>query len=443
MSPSVGACCEPARISLRGCAQGALLGLLLLPHLGLAAGLADLYELAQRSDPTLRAAEAALEAAREAEAQARGRLFPDVTLAGNVTETRQEGQSFDSNGYSLTLTQPLYRRDRLAGRDQSAFGTRQAEARYLSAQQELIVRLASRYFDVLGAKDDLQFALAELKAIERQLEQTKQRFEVGLIAITDVHEAQARFDLTVAQEIVARNQLASAREGLREVTGEYHRELKGLAAGLPLLRPDPEDIEQWAESAREGNPGVVAAREAAEVARQNVEVQRSGHYPSVDVVADYSFSDVGGGFFGARELDETSLSLQLSLPLYRGGQTTAATNEARHLHRQALEDLERERRAVERETRGAYLNVLAAISEVRALEQALVSSRSALEATEAGFEVGTRTIVDVLDAQRDVFRAQRNLARSRYIYILNTLRLKAAAGTVTAGDVRAADGLMR
>lgn len=412
---------------------------LLLPTAAPAAGLGELYELARQSDPQLRAAEAALLATREGEVQARGRLLPDVTLSGNVASTNQEGQSFDSRGYSLTLTQPLYRRDRFLTRDQSGERTRQLEADLVAAQQDLIVRLASRYFDVLAAIDTLDFAQAELKAIGRQLEQTRQRFEVGLIAITDVHEAQARYDQAVAQEIVARNALANAREGLREVTGRYHDDIAPLAPGLPLIEPTPRDIDAWARTALDSNPTIESARQAAIVAEQDIEIRRSGHYPNVDLVASYDFSDVGGGFFGSRELDETSLTMQFSLPLYQGGQTSSATREARALHRQALEGLEQQNRAVERQTRNAFMNVEATISQVRALEQALVSSRSALDATEAGFEVGTRTIVDVLDAQRELFGARRDLARARYDYILNSLQLKQAAGILAPADVEQVD----
>lgn len=414
-----------------------------LPLNVLGADLLELYDLARQSDPQLRSTRAALEATREGAEQARAVLYPDIRLTASASENHEDGSNFSSDGWTLSLTQPLYRRDRVISVSQSDLQTQRSQLELDAAEQELIVRLSERYFDVLAAIDNLEFAQAEETAIRRQLDQTRQRFEVGLIAITDVHEAQARYDLAVAQQIVASNQLANAREGLREVTGQYHRPLQTLSAEIPLVSPDPADVERWGTAALEQNPSVVAAQINTDSARAEIDRLRSGHFPSLDVVASRNHSDTGGGPTGPREADTTSLRLELVVPLYQGGLVSSQIRQAEHFYNQALEALEQQRRAVDRQTRSAYLGVVASISQVKALEQALVSSESALRATEAGFEVGTRTIVDVLDAQRELFRAQRDVDRSRYDYVLNSLRLKQAAGGLEEGDLQQVNNWMK
>ena len=409
--------------------------------MALGSTLTDLYDLAKQSDPQLRGAVAALEATREGSKQSRAVLYPDIRLTANIAENDEDSSpSYSSDGWTLSLTQPIYRRDRRIAVNQSDIATRQAELDFSAAEQSLIVRLSERYFDVLAAIDNLEFAQAEKKAIGRQLDQTKQRFEVGLIAITDVHEAQARFDLAVAQEIVAQNGLANARITLREVTGSFSGELEPLSETVPLIPPQPADVERWGSTAVEQNPTVTAARFGADASREEIRRLRSGHYPTLDLVASQSNSDIDGGSMGPRETDTTTLSLQLIVPIYQGGLVSSQTRQAEHRYNQALEGLEQQRRAVDRQTRNAYLGVVASISQVKALQQALVSSRSALQATEAGFEVGTRTIVDVLNAQRELFRARRDLARARYDYVLNSLRLKQAAGTLVESDLIQVNG---
>lgn len=407
-----------------------------LPQAGFSTDLMSLYDLAKTSDPQLLSAEAALAATREGGVQARAQLYPQVNLSADASDNEQSGSQFTDKDYTLSLTQPLYRRDRMMQVGESDLLTRQAQFQLESAQQDLIVRLSQRYFDVLAAVDGLAFAQAELKAIHRQLEQTKQRFDVGLIAITDVHVAQARYDLAVSQEIVARNQLASAREALREVTGAYHPDLKTLKKDIPLVAPDPANPDKWGATALEQNPTVQAARAAADAAQREIDRLRSGHYPSLDLVASRTHTDIGGGVFGPRKYDTNALTLQFNLPLYQGGLVNSQVRQAVQRYTQARETLEQQRRAVDRQTRDAYLGVMAAISQVHALEQALISNQSALQATEAGFDVGTRTIVDVLNAQSDLFGARRDLARARYNYVVSTLQLRQAAGTLKVSDLQ-------
>jgi outer membrane protein len=409
------------------------------------ANLLEIYRLALTSDPQLGAAEARRRAAYEAVPQSRAALLPSIGLSANTAanrlDTRDSGFSntgishYNSRGYTLSLTQPVYHRDLLVQRRQADLSVKQADARYTTAEQDLILRVATRYFGVLSAKDTLEFAQAEKTAIARQLEQTQQRFNVGLIAITDVHEAQARYDLSVSQEIAAANGLDTARETLREVTGQYFSELASLGDELPLVVPEPTDIDQWVKAALEQNWQLVAAQLGAEIAREDIDRRRSGHYPTLDLVASDTRSISGGGNFGNSDSEDTALSLQLNVPLYQGGLVDSQVREGRYLMDQAVQNLEQSRRSTESQARQAYLGVQASISQVKALKQALVSTQTALKATEAGYEVGTRTIVEVLDAQRDVFRAERDYATSRYSYILNILQLKQAAGTLRPDDL--------
>lgn len=406
--------------------------------------LLDVYHLAQQSDAQLKGAEAARLAVLESKPQSRALLFPTINASAGTTanqlDQRQPGSAagvtrFNSNAYSLNLTQPVYHRDTYVQLRQSDARIAQADATFGAAEQDLITRVATRYFDMLAAQDNLEFARAEKKAIAQQLEQSQQRFDVGLVAITDVQEAQARHDSAIAQEIDAERQLSASLEALREITARQHQTLSLLNESIPLVAPEPSDVEQWADTALRQNLQISAAQSGADVAREEIERQRSGHYPSVDIVGSHAFAESGGGRFGSSESLTDTLTLQLNAPLYQGGLITSRTREAEFKHNQALETLEQQRRSVLRQTRDAYLGVNANISRVRALKQAVVSNRTALESTEAGLEVGTRTEVDVLNAQRELFRAQRDHARARYDYILETLRLKQAAGTLSPADL--------
>ncbi len=410
--------------------------------------LADVYRLALESDPQLRQAESAYLATGETHTQARARLLPQASLSANLMRDRLEIQSSDSalfaedtiystnKGYTLSLSQALYRRDTYKQMRQSDAATAQAEAQFHAAEQDLITRAAERYFNVLAAADNVEFARAEKDANQRLLDQAQQRFEVGLIAITDVHEAQAAYDLAVAQEIAAENRLAISKEELREITGSTHDSLATLSAEAPLLRPEPENLQEWLNTASEQNFPLLAAQYAVEASRAGMEVQRSGHYPTLDLVASYDYSDTSNGRFGGSESNDAVIGLQFNLPLYQGGGVSARKREAAHRLTGTREALEQQRRATDLQTRSAYLTVLDSISSVRALNQAVISTQSALDATEAGYEVGTRTIVDVVQLQRNLFDARRNYSRARYNYVLSTLRLKSAAGLLNAEDVQ-------
>lgn len=425
------------------------IGFLLLLPAGpgaLAIDLVGVYQLALSSDPTFQAAGAANRAAQEAKPQARAQLLPDVSGSASAernfldvrrsnTISRLGTDEFSTNEYSLNLTQPVFRRDLFIQLGQANSRIEQADAEYAFALQALMLRTAQRYFDVLRAEDELGFARAEMEAFEQQLRQSRQRFDVGLIAITDVEEAQAGFDLAKAQVIAAENQLDVAREAMREVTGEYHRELEGLSQRLVLVRPEPDDIDRWTEIALRQNLRLAAAISSSQVARDEIRRQSSGHLPTLDIVGSYGRDDSTGGFSGGSTSEQSAIGLQLNVPIYQGGLVVSRTREARHLYQQSLDQVEEQRRSVQRQTRDAYLGVISGISRVRALEQAERSTESARAAIEAGFQVGTRTSVDVLDAERDVFRAKRDLAGARYDYIIDSLTLKQAAGTLSREDL--------
>ncbi|MGK2941652.1 MAG: TolC family outer membrane protein [Immundisolibacter sp.] len=410
------------------------------------------YRQALQNDAQLQAAEAARDAARELKPQALSFVLPNVQSSAQTSKNTLRTDSFgafppggtaDFNAHSwqVQAVQPLFNWQLIAGLGQADALVRQADNQYRFAEQELMLRTSSRYFGVLSAADNLRFVESEKAAIGRQLEQAKQRFEVGLIAITDIHEAQARYDLTVAQEIEARNELTNAMEALREVTGTGYETLTPLTHSLPLEPPAGESAEIWVTQALDQNPLVAAASEATTAAKKEVERLRAGHFPTLDATATYLNSSAAASRFGAgSDGEDTIYGLQMKLPLFEGGRTSSRVRQAQQQYRQAQQHLEQQRRATSRETRDAYLGVVAAISRVRAFRQAQVSNESALEATELGYRVGTRTSVDALDAERELYRAKRNLATARYDYVLNGLRLEQASGQLSEEDLARVNG---
>ena len=388
------------------------------------------YRQAAQSDPELRSAQSGLEAARQANPQARAALLPQVSFSANVAANHSASHGgYDSSGYTLSLRQSLYNRKNRASLRSADADIAQSESDYTASVQDLIVRVSEAYFDILGANDNVEFVQAEKKAIARQLEQARKRFEVGLIAITDVHEAQAQYDLATASEITARNKVDSAKEALRQITGQTPESLAILKDSIQLDRPEPDRLEVWTQKALDNNPSLLALEYARNAAWANIEVQNSGFYPSIDLVGSHTHAWTDGGAVPGSS-DDTKLALQLSLPIFEGHARNSRVAQAEHQYAAAEYDYDRQRRAIVRNVTDAFRNVGAQITRIRALEQALVSSRSALKATQAGFDVGTRTIVDVLDAQRNVYSAERDLKRARYDYLLSQLALLQAAGYV-------------
>ncbi|HEY0635882.1 MAG TPA: TolC family outer membrane protein, partial [Gammaproteobacteria bacterium] len=346
-------------------------------------------------------------------------------------------------GYSLSLRQPLFYWDRFVSWSQANAREAQSEAIYQDALQQTMLRVSQAYFNVLAAENNLEAATAEREAVEQQLRQTKQRFEVGLAAITDVHEAQAAYDATVAQEIATQNQLDNTREQLYVITYTNIPVLAPLVEEVPLLRPEPENMTEWVDGAQKQNLQLAAAQAGVEVARQEVNRRQSGHLPTLDLVASHNWTDNTDSPLLGSETVSNIVGLQLNVPILAGGSTWASGREASYLYNAAQENLEAQRRATVRSTREAYLGVVAGISQVQARKQALASAQTALDATQTGYRVGTRTAVDVLNAQRLRYAAQRDYASARYNYIIAALRLKQAAGTLNEGDLQQVNGWLR
>jgi len=420
------------------------------------------YDLALENDAQLRAAAGARKSVVATDAQARGALLPQLSGTGTFTEGEStttstiagssnptNGQPIDSDDKTtllqLQLRQVLFDAAAWNRWQQADANAAAAEATYGIAQQNLVMRVAEAYFLLLGAADSVRFADAEKKAVERSLELAKRRFEVGLSAITDVQEAQARYDLAVAQMIEAEQAFENAKVAVTEITGQPATRIVPLREEIPLLGPAPDDVNDWLKASAESNLDILVARAQADAARQGIDLSRAGHYPTVALIGEQrKFDDEGVRIVGptVQEIESLSYGLQVNVPIFAGGSTQAGVNAAKGLHEQRLAELEARRRAVERTTRNAYQGVIAGVSRVKALKQAVVSNTTALEASEVGLEVGARTAVDVLNAQRELYRAQRDYARSRYDYLLNILRLKQAAGQLTRKDLDEIDALL-
>lgn len=425
-----------------------LIALFLLMPVTLVQGadLMQLYEMALERDPVLRAARSSRDAVTENRAQAIADMLPNISLGAEVERTWQNrpnpDQTYNSSAVNLSLSQPVMRFDQWINLDKTKYQISQADAEYSFQELDLIVRVAQAYFQILGAQDNLSFARAELRAIARQLDQAKQRFDVGLIAITDVHEVQAAYDQAKANEIDAINQLDSVWEGLRVIVADYgDPSINSLRARIPMSKPNPASIEEWINTALEQNPQLKAATNAVSTARKDIELQRTGHLPSLGLTANLTNAETDSRT--GMDMDSSSIGLQLSMPIYAGGGVSSRTRQARHRFQTSTEELERVRRSVRRDVSDFYRGVLSSISQIEALESATRSAQSALEATQAGFDVGTRTMVDVLTVQRNLYNARRNYAKARYDYILNGLRLKQAAGVLGVEDLRMVNSLLQ
>jgi len=422
----------------------------------LADDLLQVYQQAMASDPLVNRAKAQRDAAFEGISISRASLLPQISGTVGYTMASRESTQFtgdennlaiitidtdvDTMNYGLNMQMSLYDHANWVGLDRAEKVAEQSDAQYAASMQDLIVRVVTAYFDVLRARDNVTFVQAEKRAIERQLEQTKQRFEVGLTAITDVHEAQANFDNTVAQEIQAKNQLESALEAMRVITGKYHDKLYGLDTdSFSATQPTPANVENWLEIAQDKNLSLLVDRLAMDIAKEDISAARAGHLPSLDLNANATRSkdDISSDRleYETPYLDSMSIGLQLNVPIFNGFRVSSQADQARYNYVAASQTAEQTYRQTVQSVRSSYNDVRAAISTIRALEQAVVSAQSALKATEAGFDVGTRTIVDVLNSTRNLFDARRNLSGARYDFIQSVVSLKQAAGSLTGEDV--------
>jgi outer membrane protein len=411
------------------------------------------YKDALAYDAQFAAARAALDAGREKLPQGRAGLLPVVSAAANTTKNDDERKAratgkktnaeYNSNGWSVSLTQPLFRMQNWVAYTQSELAVAQAEAQFVSARQDLIVRVTQAYFDVLLAQEALATAQAQKTAIAEQLEAAKRSFEVGTTTITDTNEAQSRYDLIIAQELAAQNDLAVKREALRTVIGKDPGDMKRIKSSVALLRPQPDDLGQWVTMAETANPGVQAFQAGYEIATREIERQRAGHYPTLDLVASRNHDAQGGNtMFGGSEFDGDRIGVQLSIPIYAGGGVMSREREAVALKEKAAADLENTRRQAALGARQAYLGVTSGLSQVKAFEAAMVSSQSALDSNKLGYEVGVRINIDVLNAQSQLYTTQQSLAKARLDTLLALLRLKLAAGNLSETDVQTVSALL-
>jgi len=436
---------------------------LALSPMALAVDLLGVYELAQTNDAELRAAERRLAVAGEIPIQTRAALLPQVS--GRASQTLGSSSpsvggndlpssDIDQRSYSINLSQTIYDDANYGRLERGRAQLAAADAQYSEAFQNFLFRVSQRYFDVLTALDSVRFAEAEETALRRQFEQAEQRFEVGLAAVTDVHEARAAWDGSRARVIVAQNALEDAREALRETTGTWFENFARLVDDVPLSPPDPADSEEWVKAGLESSPLVLQQRSQVDVADADLRIARAGHLPSLGLTGSISRNE--NNEFVARnpetqapigtttfQTDGWQVGLVLNVPIFEGFATQSRRRQAGESLRLADEILDQAERAVIRQTETAYRGVIAGIREVEARRQALVSAESALEATNAGFEVGTRTIVDVLISEQRVFQAQRDYSNARHQFILNGLRLRQSAGLLEEQDLVSVNQLLR
>jgi outer membrane protein len=413
------------------------------------------YRDALAYDAQYAGARAAVEAGREKLPQGRSGLLPTIGLAANTTwndvdSTRRTAGAtevntkYNNNGWTVSLTQPLFRWQNWVAYTQSELAVAQAEAQFGLARQELIVRAAQAYFDVLLAQDTLAVSRAQKVSIAEQLESAKRNFEVGTTTITDTHEAQARYDLTSAQEIAADNDLTVKRQVLRSVIGKVPEGLKNLKTGVQMARPQPDDINKWVEMAETASASVQIYQALFEIATREVEKQRAGHYPTLDLVATRGRSSATNSttLGVGSDSNASTIGLQLTIPIFAGGAVMSKDREAVALKEKAGADLESARRTAALNARQAYLGVSAGLAQVKAYEAALTSSQSALDSNKLGYEVGVRINIDVLNAQSQLYDTRQKLAKARLDTLAALLKLKAAAGSLGEDDVAAINSLL-
>ena len=422
--------------------------LVALPMVANGADLLEIFRLAQGADAQYAAARAAWSAGQEKLPQGLSGLLPSATVSASSQYNDREFRSrdpavgtttsqFNSNAASISATQPLYRPQNMAAYDQAKTQVVQSDAVFALAAQDLILRVAQAYFDVLLAQDTIVFAQAQLVAIGRQLEQAKRNFEVGTATITDTHEAQSRFDLTVSLEITAKNDLEIRKRFLELIIGRPAPGLSPLGPKFSPLFPEPNNPAVWVDNAVLNNLQLRASQASLDFATKEVERNRAGHRPTLDAFATYSDSGSGAGTVGVAGVDTKAgvVGVQLAIPIYQGGLTSSRVREALANEEKARQDLENARRTAQLTAQQTFLGVASGVSQVKALEAALVSSQSSLDSTRLGQEVGVRTQVDVLNALLQLSLTRRDLAQAKYNYINALLRLKAAAGQLVEGDL--------
>lgn len=412
-----------------------------------ASNLLDIYQDALANDTIYQAAISTRLSRRETIPQSVAALLPNISAQANFSSNYQTitsstpttpppGMSnFQSQGYNISLKQPLINLNDWLAVKQAHNTGRQADASLAAAAQDLIFRVANAYFKILSAQDNLKFARAEKAANSKQLNQAQQRVQVGLDALSTVYAAKAAYDKSLATEISAENTLRNNQEALRQLTGQTYSNLTRFKISIPLESPQPSNIERWIDAATTYNLKLMAARYGVEVARENIKMQASGHLPSISLVGNYGKNDVLNNNFINPNKNGGTLSLELDVPLFSGGAVLSKTRQAEYDFQTASINLDNDYRALIVNTRQKYNDVLADISKIKAERQAIQSAQLSLDSTEASYKTGTRTIVDVLLAQENLYEAKRNAASDQYNYLLDTLLLKQAAGTLKPDDL--------
>jgi outer membrane protein len=413
--------------------------------------LTALYLRAVEFDPAFLAARSERRIADEVLRESRAGMLPVLSASASGSYTIQDIRSTEnpaffrvgetdyySEKFSIILAQPIYRSATLARIDEAHAEVRRAESLYQAAEQDLMMRIAEAYLASLAARDSLDFATSEREAIGRQLEEAEERLGSGLAKITDVQDARGRYALAQAAEIDARDALEEGRRAVAEITGEFPADLKVLSDSLPLVHPDSPDVARWVETATFQNPRVRALEAALDIAREQVRRQRAAYRPTLELVASYNDSDTGGTIYGdagGNAIDTQELELRLAIPILDGGRNAAQVAAASLRQNVAGQELERERRNVDRKTRAAFQGVVSGITRVESLRESVFAHEAALVAKEEGWRSGVSAALAVLDARRELFRSRRDLARARYLYILDGLKLKQFVGILGVGDL--------
>ncbi len=415
----------------------------------MAADLMQVYRLAIANDAQYAAARQQYKAIRENRPLARSALLPQVNLSASATRNhvRYQGvfasgrpvpngsSDYSSAGYTLSLSQTVFNYADWVALKQADKTVAAAQANLDQTAQTLILSTAEAYFNVLSAQDQLRFSEENQRAIHRQLEQAKKRYEVGLVPSTDVKQAMASYDLARAQTIKALNAVNTAKESLTVLTGRPVEKLAPLVGRIPLISPAPQKMKAWVHAALKQNLNLIASRLDLQASRENVNAQRAGHYPTVSLVASHNYVDNGAGASTTGKISTDAIALQINVPLFSGFRVNSLTDQAQYQYLQAQQNLVGLERQIISQTRTAYLNVESAISQVKALRLAVKSNEASVKATEAGFKVGTRTSLDVLTALADLYQAQSEYSQARYAYLIDTLKLKLVSGLLTVSDL--------
>ncbi len=405
--------------------------------------LEEIYNLAVTNDPQLGSAQAVFLSQNEVVAQSRARILPNVSLVGQTSNNMRRiptnpsppSSNFNDHNWAAVLNQPIFRLDSWYSFQQSKSIQAEAIANFAAEQQALLVRVSKSYFAILDANAALSATNAERNAVQRQLEQVQQRFDVGLVAITDVLESQAAYDASTVNVIESEGAQSTAFEPLFRLTGRNLTVVSALVEDFPVKYPDPQNEDAWVDTAFQNNYSLLAARARLASAERGLQIAKTGHYPTIDGQVAWAHNVSGSNNFLGNKIDQRSLSLNLSIPIYQGGGVRSGVKQAGYNLEAARQNLDLVEKQVAEATRILYTAINTDVARVRARLRGIESSQSALDATQTGYEVGTRNIVDVLNAQQSLYLSQFQYAKSRYTYVIDTLLLKQSVGTLNPEDI--------